>query len=55
MRNNILTFNEVLKQTNFDKRFLLLGNGFGLSTDNESEVVYRNKKDNNGQNVFYLQ
>lgn len=28
--------------------------GFGLSTDNEYEIVYRNKKDNHGQNVFYL-
>ncbi len=28
--------------------------GFGLSTNNEYEIVYKNKKDNNGQNVFYL-
>ena len=28
--------------------------GFGLSTDNQSEIVYRNKKDNYGQNIFYL-
>jgi len=28
--------------------------GFGRSEDDESEIVYKNKKDNNGQNVFYL-
>lgn len=28
--------------------------GFGLSKSNEYEIVYRNKKDNYGQNVFYL-
>jgi len=28
--------------------------GFGCSQDNETEIVYRNKKDNNGQNVYYL-
>lgn len=28
--------------------------GFGQSEFDENEIVYRNKKDNNGQNIFYL-
>lgn len=44
---SIIKFNDKSKKDIFK-------DGFGLSLDNSSEIVYKNKADNNGQNTFYL-